>query len=957
MNADLSRQTFNALKRYISVIEQQGRVLLDAEWNEQEAIQRHHDENVATDVIGHTGFPRVNPGFEIAPTGDSASLTISPGHGYVEGILVENEATVDIGDQPDLPADIATLPDQGGRYLIYLDVWRRLITYLDDPDIREVAVGVDTTARLKTVWQVKWLAVGSTDTCETFGEGWQPQADPTGTLAVQTVEPPTSTDPCALPPAAGYRRLENQLYRVEVHRGGAFGDATFKWSRENGSVSTAILDVSGQVLTVESTGKDDYLGFHPLDWVEIVSDATELGALPDPNNAGQFLDQHGYLVQIEDVDPNLRQITISASTPLPALNPADLERLHTKLRRWDQRGTTATVDGVALASGWIDLEDGIQVQFDDTAGATYRAGDYWMIPARTATDATSGGIEWEFDESTNPATPIPLLPFGVVHAYAPLAVVDFSPNSGFSLPADADCRPIFPPLTAITADDVSFDNTICNLPDGTTVQEALEALCQRTGGGTCTLTATPGPGWESIFDQIPQGGSAEVCFPAGDYIVEAPVIVPAKGFLKITGAGVATRLMSGGDTESVLVFDNCSGVLVRDIFTSSDFVQEGDPDEEGLNGTIMFRNCGMVELESVIAQCGHGTIRATSCINVINHDTEFSDLFGSPARGLVRIHGCRLLVGHAQIGAMVINGARTQIEDNVIEVREQKPGDLNATLERLRDDIDLRAEVRRILINDIETEWQGEQGGNRVRMPINDFDMNFRVHPWLIEMGLWDMLREIMPPEDVNSTSEAREYLLDTANALLADPAIIDFFPGWLVQEVLQQDTSAMYQGIVVAGQESHEMRILNNTIIMAAQGIHIGLSHSGEEEPLRAQDVQVMGNTVYSVRPPSLTREAHGIYLGNFRSATISNNRVRCNTLTSTEHLPNFGITVIGYFGQRLIMRDNEARGYTTGIYASSLSAFNPDRPGLWVVRENLATVDLNPANAFIQENNFPPS
>jgi hypothetical protein len=44
-------------------------------------------------------------------------------------------------------------------YLIYLDVWERHITYLEDerfPSIREVALGgMDSATRAKIVWQVK----------------------------------------------------------------------------------------------------------------------------------------------------------------------------------------------------------------------------------------------------------------------------------------------------------------------------------------------------------------------------------------------------------------------------------------------------------------------------------------------------------------------------------------------------------------------------------------------------------------------------------------------------------------------------------------------------------------------------------------------------------------------------------------------------------------------------------
>ena len=89
-------------------------------------------------------------------TSDKENLTISPGRIYVDGILCENFKDTDnyITNQDDLP-DYKLLEDQG-VYLAYLDVWQRHITYIEDPQIREVALGgPDTATRTKTVWQVK----------------------------------------------------------------------------------------------------------------------------------------------------------------------------------------------------------------------------------------------------------------------------------------------------------------------------------------------------------------------------------------------------------------------------------------------------------------------------------------------------------------------------------------------------------------------------------------------------------------------------------------------------------------------------------------------------------------------------------------------------------------------------------------------------------------------------------
>ena len=57
MHAALTRWTFDPRHGYRSVVLQQGRVLLDAEWNEQASIDAHHDEARTADVVGAEGGP------------------------------------------------------------------------------------------------------------------------------------------------------------------------------------------------------------------------------------------------------------------------------------------------------------------------------------------------------------------------------------------------------------------------------------------------------------------------------------------------------------------------------------------------------------------------------------------------------------------------------------------------------------------------------------------------------------------------------------------------------------------------------------------------------------------------------------------------------------------------------------------------------------------------------------
>src|SRR5690242_10221282 len=93
MMGDISRNTFDPRKHYAGVLQQQGRVQVDADWNEQVAIQHHRTETETRDVIGRCGAPENGGGFKIDKTPDQQDVTISPGRFYVDGVLCEVDAT------------------------------------------------------------------------------------------------------------------------------------------------------------------------------------------------------------------------------------------------------------------------------------------------------------------------------------------------------------------------------------------------------------------------------------------------------------------------------------------------------------------------------------------------------------------------------------------------------------------------------------------------------------------------------------------------------------------------------------------------------------------------------------------------------------------------------------------------------------------------------------------------
>ena len=478
MKGDFTRDSFDAAKHYSRVMLQQGRVQLDADWNEQTAIVLHYLRTLAADILGPHAGPADHLGFEIItkeslaveadPTNKLVSLgfaaethsnlnaeladgdmIIGLGRYYVAGLLVENNAAILYSQQLGYPyfsketqiENINSLKKNKANLLVYLDVWEQEVSYIEDAHIREVALGgPDTCTRAKVMWQVKVLNSpdspvdrNSVDSLPALGAGKL-------RARARVDKPPV--DLCSIPPEALYRGAENQLYRVEVHSGGtASNGATFKWSRENGSVVFPIRTLKGGIATLENLGRDLRLGLSEGDWVEILDDAITLG-----ETAGQF-------AQVGKVDGDESSVALMSpvGAPLPGYTMADTHK-HPFLRRWDHVGDLMELGGalpikegddtkdMEIEKNWLTLEDGVQIRFSSIPPDTiYFAGQYWLIPTRTVT----GDVEWpseringniRMDASNNPIAAA-LAANGPIHAYAPLFIL-----SAAQQVSHPDCR-------------------------------------------------------------------------------------------------------------------------------------------------------------------------------------------------------------------------------------------------------------------------------------------------------------------------------------------------------------------------------------------------------------------------------------------------------------------------------------------------------------------------------------
>ncbi|MBI9048797.1 MAG: hypothetical protein JEZ00_05245 [Anaerolineaceae bacterium] len=666
MKGDFSRSTFDPRKHYNGVHMQQGRVQLDADWNENLDILLHRIETETIDVVGECGVPVHNPAFGVATNFSSLSqeekdlLTewgfstlkagdfyLSRGRAYVDGILIENDETLPFSQQPFvLPAggDAITA---AGTYLLYLDIWERHVTALEDPSIREVALGgPDTATRSQVIWQAVLAAVGDPGineivTCADDIHPW-PDAS-TGTLAARTHPEDLPSDPCDIAPGAGYKRLENQLYRVEIHKGcDASTGPTFKWSRDNGSVVVAVsefaVDGSTTKVRTSSLGRDDVLGLHENDWVEILDDATELAGLP------------GTLVQITKIDPD-NILTLSGSVSGYDINA------HPKVRRWDM-DSEQTVSVPTTNDGYLKLEGGVEVKFD--ISGTFRSGDYWLIPARTV-PGQYGDIEWP----KSGGNPKAMLPFGITHHYCKLAVITSEEiNHVITITNVEDCRRRFPPLTELPA------------------------------GGKCCCSVSVGengdfPDIQTALDARPSDTHEwRICVMAGEYNLAATITAENAHGLVISGCGRQTHIYGPQDAPA-FSFNKADTVQIDNlwieasspsggiIFTSSRsieirenlLVNQLQPViESGADSFMNHENSGRV--------WGRSAIPAPLIIIDNGADVIISDnnLFGLPA---VLASGRNLFVLRNRItggGIQIVPPANLiQIEDNTI-IKGQGPG-------------------------------------------------------------------------------------------------------------------------------------------------------------------------------------------------------------------------------------------------------------------------------------------
>ena len=424
MTGDFTSVPLRATDRWTAARMQQGRVLLDNDWNLNLDGPARDERQLALDAIGPAGVPEGSNAFAITYVG--TTLTIGAGTMWIGGLLARNPADLAYTDQP----EIDPLPTSGLAQL-YLDAFVEEVQAAEDADLLDPAMdGVDTTTRTRIGWRVR--AIGTkTKACSAAG---LPAPGSTGLIDVVRTAPPVNPDPCA-PPDDPRGRLPDGLLRIEVIDAGTETTARFGWSYADGGDAVA-AKVAGTAVTLAPSPS---ITFAPGDLVEV----STLARREDRRD-------HGPLFTIATVTPQAGGDLVTLGAPSPVTgNPPG-----TCLRRWDGQNVGAAAPVTATLAG-----NDLGIAFTAHPG-TYAVGDWWGVRVRgSAADAVE----------TLTAAP----PDGILHALTPLAVVDISKTTVLT-----DCRPKFVPLT-----EVRSTCTVTCFP-GDDLQAGLNAL-PVTGGELC----------------------------------------------------------------------------------------------------------------------------------------------------------------------------------------------------------------------------------------------------------------------------------------------------------------------------------------------------------------------------------------------------------------------------------------------------------------------------------------
>ena len=504
MSADTSRNTFRQPRHFSKLVSQQGRLCADADWNHQVDIQIHRERTTNVDVIGQYGVPEDAPGFAIEPTEDGTDLLISPGRLYVDGILVECDASsVPFTLETKSPLQIQPSAMTLDSVAFALNQWLSIFDE-EAPGTAALAFEVSAIDITNHLLTLNPATSNATDLPTFLTTAVEPRMRRIITCTTQPDVPgfvlPTASgrfltylhvferdissldDPAIIDPALGVdtcmpSKIVWQVGLLQVGDPGATVECDSDMPAWNALIAPSTGELAAQVVPDQNSG---------------LCGVSATGGYTRPSNQHYRIEIHtgganpgsvtfkwqrdNASIVTKWVSTLANTLTVSSANrdQVLAFTPGQwVELLSDEVILAGKSGTLVPLISVAglnliidpaQATGSVDPKDfatNPQIRRWDSPGAvaltnafqtlesglqvkfangSYKTGDHWLVPARTVT----ANIEWPTDHDGNPFF---LPPAGIKHHYCHLGIVEFDGKTWTSV---EDCRVQFPPLTGVS---------------------------------------------------------------------------------------------------------------------------------------------------------------------------------------------------------------------------------------------------------------------------------------------------------------------------------------------------------------------------------------------------------------------------------------------------------------------------------------------------------------------------
>jgi hypothetical protein len=504
MGSDRARISYDPNQQYRSVVMQQGRVTLEADFNEELAIAGEELREETLDIVGPSGTP--DDGYSVTPLA-AHDFSVEAGTMYVGGLRVAtpppSPATSKSGKKvdPNLtylnqtdwldhvgdPDWVDPSVNPPTTEFIYLFLREQEISAVEDSDLKDVALGgPDTAQRTRLIQHI--VRVNADPTCSTGlaevqKDKWQPEGlvfnpatmrlESTATLQVGFSSKVSQPDPCNPQAQGGFLGADNQLIRVQISGiDQASGNPKFVWGFDDASFLYR-LDVdkaNPKLLHLQSRPVDASHQPRVNQAVEVLRSAAQL-------SNGEFVASlSGLVLKLDKAyDPDTQMVSLPATLaqlPVEYYDATQTPRVF--LRVWEQEVIST---GVAMDLGNTGLQVTLQAP-----GNVFHLGDYWLFAVR-------------------PSTPQQVYPERYLTGFqppegprmwaCPLATIDWTGQT----PAALDCRRSFSPLVDLVT--VEHDGKLVGIRN----------TLNFTGPGVTSVTDNPAA--KRIDIQITGGGAGE----------------------------------------------------------------------------------------------------------------------------------------------------------------------------------------------------------------------------------------------------------------------------------------------------------------------------------------------------------------------------------------------------------------------------------------------------------------